>query len=422
MTTFDKLMFSAKSSTLMSDSDTDCNVPLLQQLHSYKAEIKILKRKNHILENLRITQTSTRKEVETLLSYEYERKEEQYKNEIDNLNARIANQRTRMELKAIQYGLLEQISQDLINENTLHKQQNTLLQNKLAQHTKEMNHIQNERRNDIEALNDVIQQKDDSISALKQKLELLDAKYESLHLSRRESTPSVLVKYRINLNLDPSINKSQSVGQRTPTKLQRMGSASKNDKIDLSPMIYDFQFFEVPRLPSDDTLAESRETDRKSDEYQDDLFIHKTLSRGTMMLLQKTRPLRVSEQMTSGGKIVIKQLPYSKATHMCVNLYVEMHQLRMVVYFDKQYTIQKFVELLKVSEMVYDIIGDELEIDLYCGNEDGEFDEGTAPLELFETMAGIGSIYFYGKIANVKKSAIAIEIENGEHSSCCSVL
>jgi len=99
------------------------------------------------------------------------------------------------------------------------------------------------------------------------------------------------------------------------------------------------------------------------------------------------------------GKMVVKQLPYHKKTHMMVNLYVEIsaeHVEHIIVHFLKTYTVRQFLDLLKNETNNGAFMHNELE--MYCADDDGDLDDDFPKPDFDQVVKDIGLIHFYIKI------------------------
>eukprot|EP01083_Nonionella_stella_P208121 755514_1 len=101
------------------------------------------------------------------------------------------------------------------------------------------------------------------------------------------------------------------------------------------------------------------------------------------------------------GLLVVKQMPYSKKTHVCLNIYVEIkpdHIEHIIVYFQKHFSVKQFVDLLKNETNNAAFVNAELEI--FCADEDGDLDDDFPAPEPNAIIANLGIKNFYIELIN----------------------
>eukprot|EP00484_Ammonia_sp_Unknown_P030403 CAMPEP_0197037604 /NCGR_PEP_ID=MMETSP1384-20130603/14767_1 /TAXON_ID=29189 /ORGANISM="Ammonia sp." /LENGTH=429 /DNA_ID=CAMNT_0042467925 /DNA_START=77 /DNA_END=1366 /DNA_ORIENTATION=+ len=116
------------------------------------------------------------------------------------------------------------------------------------------------------------------------------------------------------------------------------------------------------------------------------------------------------------GKMVIKQLPYSKKTHVMVNVWVEIkedHVEQIIVYFNKHLTVQQFLDLLKNE--TNNAAFKDTQLEMFCADADGDIDDDFPAPEGNAILSNLGLKNFYIKLSgasddqieNIRRSTLA---------------
>jgi len=107
----------------------------------------------------------------------------------------------------------------------------------------------------------------------------------------------------------------------------------------------------------------------------------------------------VIQSRNPDGKLVVKQMPYSKKTHTMVNVYVQIkqdHVEHIIVYFSKHFSVKQFLNLLKNETNNAAFQGTDLEI--FCADDEGDIDEDFPAPEPNAVLAQLGLKHFFIKL------------------------
>ena len=107
----------------------------------------------------------------------------------------------------------------------------------------------------------------------------------------------------------------------------------------------------------------------------------------------------VIQSRNANGKLVVKQMPYSKKTHVCLNVFVEIkpdHIEQIIVHFMKHFSVKQFLDLLKNETNNAAFTNTQLEI--FCADEDGDLDDDFPAPEQTSIIANLGIKNFYIKL------------------------
>eukprot|EP01084_Bolivina_argentea_P248475 415652_1 len=109
----------------------------------------------------------------------------------------------------------------------------------------------------------------------------------------------------------------------------------------------------------------------------------------------------VIQSRNGNGLLVIKQMPYSKKTHVCLHIFVEIkpdHIEHIIVYFQKHFSVQQFLDLLK--NKTNNAMFKDHELQIFCADDEGDLDDDFPSPETTAIIANLGLTNFYIKLAN----------------------
>eukprot|EP00484_Ammonia_sp_Unknown_P018352 CAMPEP_0197037274 /NCGR_PEP_ID=MMETSP1384-20130603/14528_1 /TAXON_ID=29189 /ORGANISM="Ammonia sp." /LENGTH=432 /DNA_ID=CAMNT_0042467553 /DNA_START=5 /DNA_END=1303 /DNA_ORIENTATION=+ len=426
------------------------------------AEMAHLQQKNEHLQNIINDYTTKYKEIEMKLQHEFNKKEEEYLHEIAQLRQNVTDSKSVLRSFRMQSLSNHQSeTQSILEQNSEYQAQIRLLKQEITKHKSTIDALKREKT-DLASSNEhqkrELGAKDYQISLLKHQVDQ-QMKANDMHMASIQTRAPAPIKYAISA---------------THPTAQTQGAHSKTNSRSSNMFMPSAKLFSIPNTPfqPDASLGALKQSESES-QFDDEEPIPKSntdtamtssprISRmgsrarttvtGTAgmsdpgtpttnvdiqsMPIVTTKlkgnesnqshetvrkhtsidePDAIHEYTTTKRQLVIKQDPYSTTTHFWLRVYVEMKQQWIMVYLRERCTVEKLLGLLRMSKELVGVLEDAEQVEVFCGDDDGELDE-MAPLSKEQVLRTLG-------VMNICITSAAGRLSSKDPATCtCAIM